>query len=430
MFHATGLEGLVGLGDPCWVERGTSGAGRQSPLFDCDDAILAEVVGLAASGARLLPYAEMTGVGIGARVSVDRRLANVRPHRRWLGRVIDALGRPIDGRGPLPIGSVERPVQARAVEAGRRRPLGPRMDLGIRVMDLFTPCCAGQRLGIFAGSGVGKSSVLSMVARRSEADVLVIGLIGERGRELNEFVTHALGEVGLARSVLVVATSDQPAMMRRRAAYMTMAVAEYLRDQGLQVLCLLDSVTRFAMALREIYLAAGEPPTSKGYPPSVFTELPRLLERAGPGEGVGSITGLFSVLVEGDDTNEPIADTVRGILDGHVVLDRRIAESGRYPAVDVLRSLSRSAPSCYAPHERSMVAEARRLMSSHAEMAELIQIGAYRAGGNPLLDRAIALKPALDGLMSQAVDETEVPGSAFEALAAILAPPAPAPAER
>ena len=228
-----------------------------------------------------------------------------------------------------------------------------------------------------------------------------IGLIGERGRELHEFLEQTLGAAGRQRSVVVVATSDQPAMLRRRAAYLTLTMAEYLRDQGLKVLCLMDSVTRFAMALREIYLAAGEVPTSRGYPPGVFAELPRLLERAGPGAGAGSITGLFTVLVEGDDTNEPISDTVRGILDGHVVLDRAIAEGGRFPAVDPLRSLSRTAPGCYAPHERELAREARQLMRLHADMAELIRLGAYRSGANAELDRAIAVQPALERILQQ-----------------------------
>jgi F0F1-type ATP synthase alpha subunit len=272
-------------------------------------------------------------------------------------------------------------------------------------------------MGIFAGSGVGKSTLLSMIAAGSAADVMVIGLIGERGRELHDFLEATLGENGRARSVVVVATSDQPAMLRRRAAYLTLTVAEFLRDQGLKVLCLMDSVTRFAMALREIYLAAGEVPTSRGYPPGVFAELPRLLERAGPGADTGSITGLFTVLVEGDDTNEPISDTVRGILDGHVVLDRAIAEGGRFPAVDPLRSLSRTAPACYAPQERELAREARRLMRLHADMAELIRLGAYRSGANAELDRAIAVQPALECVLRQNPGEHSTSEQAFAALA-------------
>jgi flagellum-specific ATP synthase len=273
---------------------------------------------------------------------------------------------------------------------------------------------------------VGKTTLLSMLARHSDADALVLGLIGERGRELHGFINGGLGEAGLARCVVVVATSDMPAMQRRRAAETTMAVAEALRDQGHAVLCLIDSVTRYAMALREIYLAAGEPPTSRGYPPSVFTEMPKLLERAGPGAGDGSITGLFTVLVEGDDLNDPIADAVRGILDGHIVLDRKIAEQGRFPAVDVLKSLSRTAPGCYAPNERPSVDEARRLLRIYEDVAELIQLGAYRPGTDPLTDRAIDMRPRLEDLLQQNEEQRSTIEEDFSKLAAILTSPSDA----
>jgi flagellum-specific ATP synthase len=400
-----GLGGLAGIGDGVWIERGPPI--RPGEAFRRDGAMPGEVVALDADGAMVLAYEELQGVRLGSRVMLDADLGLVWPNRTWLGRVVDALGRPIDGGGPIRPGSQPYPLQARAVPAHERGPIGPRLELGVRALDLFTPCCDGQRLGIFAGSGVGKSSLISMVAARSRVDALVIGLIGERGRELHDFLHGTLGEAGRRRSIVVVATSDMPAMMRRRAAYLTLATAEALRDQGLRVLCLVDSVTRFAMALREIYLAAGEPPTTKGYPPGVFAELPRLLERAGPGQldHPGSITGLFTVLVEGDDTNEPITDTVRGILDGHVILDRRIAERGRYPAVDVLRSLSRTAPGCYTPEQRALVQRARRLMAAHAEMAELIQLGAYRHGSDPRIDEAIRRMPAIEGLLTQLLEE-------------------------
>jgi flagellum-specific ATP synthase len=414
--RALGLGGLAGVGDGCLIARGAD-AGVAS------DAVGAEVVGFDGPDTLLAPYGELTGVTLGAAVRIDRRLGHLYPDTRWRGRVINAFGRPQDQGPALALGTRPYPVQAPPPAAGERAGLGARLATGVRALDLFTPVCAGQRLGIFAGSGVGKSSLLSMLARAATADVLVIGLIGERGRELGEFLTYTLGAEGLARSVVVVATSDQPAMTRRRAAYATMAVAEYFRDQGASVLCLMDSVTRFAMALREIHLAAGEPPTTKGYPPSVFAELPRLLERAGPGRpGSGTITGLFTVLVDGDDTNEPISDAVRGILDGHVVLDRRIAEAGRFPAVDVLRSISRSAPGCYAPAERALVAEARRLMQRYAEMAELIELGAYRPGSNPEVDRAIAHRPGLEQVLAQELEEAAdgEPQALFVRLAAAL----------
>jgi flagellum-specific ATP synthase len=419
-----GLGADVGLNDCCWIERAQMSG--PAPAGIATDAILGEIVALGPEGATVLAYEELAGVRLGAKVSIDRGLGLVRPHASWQGRVLDAMGEPIDDRGPLQQGERPYPLQARALAAHRRGPMGPRLGLGVRALDLFTPCCEGQRLGVFAGSGVGKSSLLSMIARASEADLLVIGLIGERGRELHDFLHTTLGEEGRRKSIVVVATSDTPAMLRRRAAYLTLAIAEAARDRGLRVLCMLDSVTRFAMALREIYLAAGEPPTTKGYPPGVFSELPRLLERAGPGEAgrTGSITGLFAVLVEGDDTSEPVADTVRGILDGHIMLDRRIAERGRFPAVDVLRSISRAAPGCYAPDERELVGRARRLLAAHAEMAELVQLGAYRAGSDPLLDEAIARLPGIEAVLEQPLEAAEPGGSPFSALEAALTAPA------
>ncbi len=417
---ASGLDRHAAVGDICLIERRTD---PPSPLFDEHGAIAAEVVAFGEAGVQLVPYAEPNGIMRGARIALAPGLNMVRPCLAWRGRVLDAMARAIDGGAPLPEGRTAYPIQARGIAAERRGGLGARQALGVRALDLFAPCCEGQRLGIFAGSGVGKSTLLSMITAGSAADVLVIGLIGERGRELHDVLEHTLGAEGRARSVVVVATSDQPAMLRRRAAYLTLTVAEHLRDQGLRVLCLMDSVTRFAMALREIYLAAGEIPTSRGYPPGVFAELPRLLERAGPGAGTGSITGLFTVLVEGDDTNEPVSDTVRGILDGHVVLDRAIAEGGRFPAVDPLRSLSRTAPGCYAPGEAALVREARRLMRLHADMAELIRLGAYRRGANAELDHAIAVQPALERLLQQAPGERSDIATAFAALAAALADP-------
>ncbi|MGD9508916.1 MAG: FliI/YscN family ATPase [Geminicoccaceae bacterium] len=415
---ASGLTGRAGVGDLCLVERHAPEAAP--PLFDPVGARLAQIVGFDADGIRLILYEEPNGVAQGTRVALDRGRETLRPSLDWRARVIDAMGAPADGGPPLPAGPVAYPIQARGPAAERRRGLGPRLGLGVRALDLFTPCCEGQRMGIFAGSGVGKSTLMSMIAAGTEADVLVIGLIGERGRELHDFLTSTLGAEGRARSVVVVATSDLPAMLRRRAAYVTLTLAEFFRDQGLKVLCLMDSVTRFAMALREIFLAAGEVPTSRGYPPGVFAELPRLLERAGPGEEQGSITGLFTVLVEGDDTNEPVSDAVRGILDGHVLLDRLIAERGRFPAVDPLRSLSRTAPGCYAPEERAPVREARRLLRLHADMAELIRLGAYRAGTDAELDRAIAALPGIERVLEQDPAERSTPGAAFAALTAAL----------
>src|SRR5213078_3342982 len=297
----------------------------------------------------------------------------------------------IDGKGPLPAGPSPYPFRSAPPPAHARRRVGAAIDLGVRALNTFLTCCHGQRMGIFSGSGVGKSVLLSMMARNVVADVSVIGLIGERGREVQEFLQEDLGDDGLARSVGVVATSDEPALMRRQAAYLTLAIAEYFRDEDRDVLCLMDSVTRFAMAQREIGLSAGEPPTAKGYTPTVFTELPKLLERAGPGMGQGTITGIFTVLVDGDDHNEPIADAVRGILDGHIVMRRAIAERGRYPAIDILKSVSRTLPLAHSEGENALRVEARRLLSTFADMEEMVRLGAYKAGSSPEVDRAVAL---------------------------------------
>src|SRR6185503_18419805 len=303
-----------------------------------------------------------------------------------------------------------------------RARMGGKLDLGVRAINTFTTCCLGQRMGIFAGSGVGKSVLLAMLARNTNADAIVIGLVGERGREVKEFIEDDLGEAGLARSVVVAATSDEAPLVRRQAAYVAMAVAEKLRDDGLNVLLLMDSVTRFAMAQREIGLSAGEPPASKGYTPTVFAELPRLLERAGPGteEGQGSITGLFTVLVEGDDHNEPVSDAVRGILDGHIVLDRAIAERGRFPAINVLKSVSRAMPGCNSEEEQSLVLQAKGPMTLYEDMAELIRLGAYKAGTNPEMDNAVALHPKLEAFLAQRKDERADLATGYQSLSSIL----------
>jgi flagellum-specific ATP synthase len=378
-------------------------------------------VGFRNGRALAMPFADLSGVRMGCKAFVEADVAEVLPSRQWLGRVINALGEPVDGLGVLPRGAKPYRVRNTPPSAHARARVGEKLDLGVKALNAFTTTCQGQRLGIFAGSGVGKSVLLSMIARYTAADVIVIGLVGERGREVQEFLVDDLGPEGLARSVVVVATSDESALMRRQAAYMTLTTAEYFRDQGLKVLCLMDSVTRFAMAQREIGLAAGEPPASKGYTPSVFAELPRLLERAGPGlRGSGSITGLFTVLVEGDDHNEPVADAVRGILDGHVVLDRSIAERGRFPAVNVLRSLSRTMPACNTREEQSVIDETRRVLATYDNMAELIRLGAYKVGSDPEVDRAIKLFPKLDAFLKQRKDERGDLRSGYGQLAEIL----------
>ena len=380
-----------------------------------------EVVGFRNGKALCLPFAPLDGVRMGCRATMEEGAQFVFPSAGWLGRVIDGFAQPIDKSGALPQGDEARALRAAPPPAHARSRVGERLDLGVRVINAFTTTCVGQRMGIFAGSGVGKSVLLSMMARYTSADVVVIGLIGERGREVKEFIEEDLGPEGLKRSVVIVATSDEAALMRRQAAYLTLATAEYFRDQGLNVLCLMDSVTRFAMAQREIGLSSGEPPAAKGYTPTVFSELPRLLERAGPGaEGKGTITGLFTVLVEGDDHNEPIADAVRGILDGHIVLERRIAERGRFPAVNVLKSVSRTMPACNPKEQQVLITEARRSMSLYEDMAELVRLGAYKQGSDPELDHAIRLQPALEAFMTQDRFEPADLGTSFAELGNVL----------
>jgi flagellum-specific ATP synthase len=386
-----------------------------------DQPIPCEVVGFSGGHALLMPFARLEGVRRGCRAVVSATRAAVRPSQAWLGRVVNAMGEPIDGKGPLPSGPMPYPFRAPAPAPHARRRVGAPIDLGVRALNTFITCCHGQRMGIFSGSGVGKSVLLSMLARNVVADVSVIGLVGERGREVQEFLQDDLGAEGLARSVVVVATSDEPALMRRQAAYLTLAIAEYFRDQAQHVLLLMDSVTRFAVAQREIGLATGEPPTAKGYTPTVFAELPRLLERAGTGPGEGTVTGIFTVLVEGDDHNEPIADAVRSILDGHIVMERAIAERGRYPAINVLKSVSRSMPRSADSAYLDVLTRARRVMATYADMEELIRLGAYRPGSSPEVDEAIALNPALEAFLAQDKAQSTGLAEGYRRLAEILA---------
>lgn len=385
---------------------------------------VAEIAAFRDGQAEAIALGPLRGLSAGARAVLAPRPA-LAVSEAWLGRVLDPMGVPMDGGPPPAPGAMPRPTHGPPPPAGRRARLGPRMALGVRVLDLFTPVRQGQRLGLFAASGVGKSTLLAMLAGGVAADVIVFALVGERGRELREFIEDDLGPERLARSVVICATSDAAAPVRREAAYAAMTVAEHFRDQGRQVLLLMDSVTRFALALREIGLAVREPPATRGYPPSVFTELPRLLERAGPGpEGcAGAITAIVTVLVEGDDHDEPVADAVRGILDGHVVLDRRIAEAGRYPPVDVLRSLSRTAPGVLDAHERPLVTEARRHLATWAEVRDLVRLGAYRPGNDPAADAAVALAPAIEQVLAQPKGEASDPDQAFAALASAMSAP-------
>src|SRR5471030_697281 len=407
--EVTGAQGAVSLGGQCRISIG------KYKTIPC------EVVGFRDGRALVMPLGVLDRITLGARADFDDRPASIYPSKAWLGRVIDGFGEPMDGKGPLPLGMIPYALKAPPPPATRRGRIGKKLDLGVRALNAFTTCCAGQRMGIFSGSGVGKSVLLSMLARNSDADAIVIGLIGERGREVKEFIEDDLGEEGLKRSVVVAATSDEAPLVRRQAAYIAMAVAEKLRDDGLNVLLLMDSVTRFAMAQREIGLSAGEPPASKGYTPTVFAELPKLLERAGPGmDGQGSITGLFTVLVEGDDHNEPVADAVRGILDGHIVLERAIAERGRFPAINILKSVSRAMPGCNSDEEQKLVLRARQPLTIYEDMAELIRLGDYKAGTNPEVDNAVKLYPQLEAFLAQSKTERATLSEGYDALSAIM----------
>lgn len=410
-----GLSGLASIGDRVGL---IARDGRELP---------AEITGFRAGLAQAMPFAAPVGLGPGSKARLLGHGSTLAVADEWLGRVIDPLGDPLDRRGRLVPGPLRRPVRAPPPAATGRARLGPRLDFGVRALNLFATSRQGQRLGLFSGSGIGKSTLLAMLARQAACDVAVLALVGERGREVREFLEDDLGPDGLARSVVIVATSDAPPLLRRQAAYTAMTVAEHFRDQGKSVLLMMDSVTRFCLALREIGLAAGEPPATRGYPPSVFAELPRLLERAGPGperadRPAGHITALFTVLVEGDDHNEPVADAVRGTLDGHVVLDRRIAEGGRYPAVDVLRSLSRAVPGCNDSEENALVRRARAILALWADMADLVRLGAYRSGADPAVDEAVALAPRIEAMLRQEKLERSDLQASFAALRAALQP--------
>lgn len=409
------LVEIAGFGDTLAI--GSMVHLRPAPDVD----IPCEVVGFRDKQALLMPFGTLEGVGLGCMAVVQPTSPSISPSEKWLGRVMNGMAEPIDGKGGLIHGPVSVPLKGKPPAPHSRQRLGPQLDLGVRPVNTFLATCQGQRMGIFSGSGVGKSVLLSMMARYTAADVSIIGLVGERGREVQEFLEDDLGEDGLARSVVVVATGDEPALMRRQAAYTTLALAEYFRKQGKQVLCLIDSLTRFAMAQREIGLSAGEPPTSKGYPPTTFGELARLLERAGPGApGEGSITGLFSVLVEGDDHNEPISDAVRGIVDGHIVMERSIADRGRYPAINVLKSVSRSLPGAITPEQNQVLRRAKQIITTYEDMAELIRLGAYRKGSDPAVDEAISIYPEIEAFLSQDKGEYTSIEEGFSQLALIL----------
>ena len=377
-----------------------------------------EVVGFREGALLTVPLGGTSGIRPGDRI-VSRGLVSAMPvGQALLGRVIDGLGRPLDGLGPIEA-SVDYSLYPPPLNPLEREGIVAPLGTGVRAIDALLTCGRGQRLGLFGGSGVGKSTLLGMMAKATAADVAVIGLIGERGREVRGFLEHDLGPEGLKKSVVVASTSDNPPLVRIRAAYAATAIAEYFRDQGKNVLLMMDSVTRFAMAQREIGLAAGEPPTAKGYPPSVFAMLPGLLERAGNVSGRGSITALYTVLVEGDDTNEPIADAVRGILDGHIVLSRELAARNHYPAIDILQSISRTMPDVTSVEHRRKAGQVRGWLSTLRDSEDLVSVGAYVAGSTPRIDEALAKREALEAFLKQPMDQAATFDDGVDALASI-----------
>lgn len=377
--------------------------------------ILAEVVGLKDGKVLLMPYSELRGISLGSDVIATGRSGQVPVGEALLGRVVDAFCRPLDGR-PLTSMETHYPFYPEPVNPLARARIRQVLETGVRAIDGLLTLGRGQRVGIFSGSGVGKSTLLGMIARNMNADVNVIALVGERGREVREFIEENLGPEGLKRSVIVVATSDQPALARSHAALTATAIAEYFRDQGMDVVLTMDSITRFAMAQREIGLAIGEPPTSRGYTPSVFAILPKLLERGGTASSGGSITAFYTVLVEGDDLNDPIADSIRAILDGHIVLSRELANQGHYPAIEVLTSISRLLPDLVKGMELELVQKAIGTLSTYMKSKDMVEIGAYRAGTNPNLDVAIKLMPELDKFLRQSMQESVPRSEAIQQL--------------
>ena len=386
--------GRAAVGDICQIYNGDAGG-----------QVMAEVVGFKNDHILLMPYSDMSGISAGNFVRNTGRRLSLRMGPFLKGRVINALGQPIDGKGPFQGGTLFCVENNHYINPMTRPPIRERMEFGVKAIDSMLTIGKGQRIGIFAGSGVGKSTLMGMIAKNVQADINVIALVGERGREVLEFVQKDLGEEGMRRSVLVVATSDQPAMLRMKCPGVATGIAEYFRDQGCHVLLMMDSLTRFAMAQRETGLAVGEPPVARGYTPSIYAELPKLLERSGNFDR-GSITGVYTVLVEGDDTNEPIADTVRGILDGHIVLSRALANGNHYPAIDVSASISRLMTEIVSDEHRNLASRIRDILSIYEKNADLVAIGAYKAGSNRKLDFALSKIDAVNGFLTQGVDES------------------------
>lgn len=397
------IENIVGMSIE--ASGGHAAVGDICRIYNAETGgqITAEVVGFKNDRILLMPYSDMNGISAGNFVRNTGQQLTLRVGEFLRGRIINALGQPIDDQGPLPEGTPYC-ISGTHINPLARPPIRERMEFGVKAIDGMLTIGKGQRIGIFAGSGVGKSTLMGMIAKNVKADINVIALVGERGREVLEFVQKDLGEEGMARSILVVATSDQPAMLRMKCPSVATGIAEYFRDQGYDVLLMMDSLTRFAMAQREIGLAIGEPPVSRGYTPSIYTELPKLLERSG-NFAKGSITGVYTVLVEGDDTNEPISDTVRGILDGHIVLSRSLAHANHYPAIDISASVSRLMNDIVPQEHLQTAARIRDIMSVYERNADLVSIGAYKPGSNRKLDFALSKIDTINGFLTQGINE-------------------------
>ncbi len=410
---------IIGLVVEGYCPQASVGSLCELTPTDNSKPVFAEVVGFRENKALLMPLGELRGLGPGSLIRVIRQSATIKVGNSLLGRVIDGMEKPQDGQAP-PALTEEADLYALPPNPMMRQTISERLDLGVRAINGFLTCGLGQRMGIMAGSGVGKSVLLGMVAKYARADINVIALIGERGREVREFIERDLGPEGLSRSVIVVVTSDQSPLLRMRGAFVATAIAEFFCKQGKNVLLMMDSVTRFAMAMREIGLAIGEPPTTKGYTPSVFATLPKLLERAGRFRDQGSITGLYTVLVDGDDMTEPVADSVRSILDGHIVLSRSIAAKNHFPAIDILNSASRIMREIVSPRHIELAGKARTLMANYSEAEDLINIGAYTKGANPNIDEAIEKINSINDFLKQNYDETSTFEDALEALGNLL----------
>ena len=389
-------------------------------MINGSGTLLAEVIGVKPGRVILMPYGDLRGIGSGSEVLATGRIPDMPVGDAMLGQIVDAFGDPLDGQTRC-ASALRRALHAQPLNPLQRPRIATLLETGVRAIDALLPLGRGQRMGIFAGSGVGKSTLLGMLARDVKADVNVIALIGERGREVREFIEKHLGKEGMARSVVVVATSDQPALVRTRAAYAATAIAEHFRDQGKQVLLMMDSVTRFAMARREIGLAAGEPPTARGYTPSVFSDIPALCERCGTTDSGGSITALYTVLVEGDDFNEPISDIVRATLDGHIMMSRELAHEGHFPAIDVLQSVSRLASDLASTDEQALMAGAVEVLATYQRNRQMVEMGAYRAGTNKEVDRAMKIFPAIRTVLRQSTRESTTRRDALDRLRAAMA---------